>query len=198
MKRKNTRSDSVLWRKPLYQENSIIGNTKKTPPKTSTTHRLRTDLGRSVGVKTGIQLVLKPVYGYPTFPLTTKAVSSNWKIAKRLRHRQYDHVIIERMIGLVLGTSTTFHRPFLKLCTLTYKEMGTIWRTLTNSPQRQQDLDPRPCDCYSKLLQPLDLCSLTLGPSTALSSGYHYIFLILRLYLYNHSTHFYYLSDWNG
>ena len=113
-------------------------------------------------------------------------ISSNWKITKRVRHRQYDNVIIERMIGLVLGTSTTFHRPFLKLFTLTYKEMGTIWRTLSNSPQRQQDLDPCPSDCYSKLLQPLHLCSLTLGPSTALSSGYHYIFLILHLYLYNH------------
>ena len=47
----------------------------KTPPKTSITQRLRTDLGRSVGGNdshpTG---VAKPVYGIPTFPLTAKAV----------------------------------------------------------------------------------------------------------------------------
>ena len=47
----------------------------KTPPKTSITQRLRTDIGRSVGVTiahpTG---VVKAVYGIPTFPLTAKAV----------------------------------------------------------------------------------------------------------------------------
>ena len=51
IKRKRTRSDSVLWRKPLYQQNieQPIDNTK-TPPQTSITLWLRTELGRSVGV----------------------------------------------------------------------------------------------------------------------------------------------------
>ena len=40
------------------------------PPKTSITQRLRTDLGRSVGVTSHPTGVVKPVYGYPTFPLT--------------------------------------------------------------------------------------------------------------------------------
>ena len=44
--------------KILYQQKirKPMGNTK-TPPKTSITHRLRTDLGRSVRVTTAIQLV---------------------------------------------------------------------------------------------------------------------------------------------
>ena len=48
---------------------------KKPPPKTFITQRLRTDLGRSVGVTavnpTG---VVKPVYVRTTFPLTAKVV----------------------------------------------------------------------------------------------------------------------------
>ena len=48
------------------------------------------------------------------------------KIVKRLRRRQYDPVIIERTIGLVLGPSTALYEPFLKHCTLTNKVVGTI------------------------------------------------------------------------
>ena len=59
LKRKRRRSDSVLWQKPLYK--LIIRKPKdniQTPKKTSSiTQRLRTDLGRSVGVTTVIQLV---------------------------------------------------------------------------------------------------------------------------------------------
>ena len=46
----------------------------QTPPKTSITQRLRTDLGRSVRVTSDQTCVVKPVYGYPTFPLTAKAM----------------------------------------------------------------------------------------------------------------------------
>ena len=46
----------------------------QTPPKTSITQRLRTDLGRSVGVTSHPTGVIKPVYGYPTFPLTATSV----------------------------------------------------------------------------------------------------------------------------
>ena len=48
------------------------------------------------------------------------------KIVKRLRRRQYDPVIIERTIGLVLGPSTALYEPFLKHCTLTNKAVGTL------------------------------------------------------------------------
>ena len=50
-KRKRRRSDPVLWQNPLYQQKirKPKDNTQ-TPPKTSITQRLRTDLGRSVGV----------------------------------------------------------------------------------------------------------------------------------------------------
>ena len=45
---------------------------------------------------------------------TPNFISSDSKIAKRLRRRQYDPVIIERTIGLVLGPSTALYRPFPK------------------------------------------------------------------------------------
>ena len=53
-------------------------------------------------------------------------ISSGLKIVKRLRRRQYDPVIIERTICLVLGPFTALYRSFLKRCTLTNKAVGTI------------------------------------------------------------------------
>ena len=68
-------------------------------------------------------------------------ISSGSKIVKRLRRRQYDPVIIERTIGIVLGPCTALYRPFLKHCTLTNKAVGTIWRALSKPPQRRQGPD---------------------------------------------------------
>ena len=52
IKRKRKRSDSVLWQKPLHQQKCQKGKvtTQTTPQKSSIKQRLRTDLGRSVGV----------------------------------------------------------------------------------------------------------------------------------------------------
>ena len=52
--RKRKRSASVLWQKPLHQQKCQKGKvtTETTPQKSSITRRLRTDLGRSVGVTT--------------------------------------------------------------------------------------------------------------------------------------------------
>ena len=75
---------------------------------------------------------------------TPNFISSGSKIVKRLRRRQYDPVIIERTIGLVLGPCTALYRPFLKHCTLTNKAVGTIWRALSKPPQRRQGPDLRP------------------------------------------------------
>ena len=59
IKRKRKRSDSVLWQKPLHQQKCQKGKvtTQTTPQKSSIKQRLRTDLGRSVGVTTATQLV---------------------------------------------------------------------------------------------------------------------------------------------
>ena len=57
---------------------------------------------------------------------TPNYISSGSKIVKRLRRRQYDPLIIERTIGLVIGPCTALYRPFLKHCTLTNKVVGTI------------------------------------------------------------------------
>ena len=75
---------------------------------------------------------LRRVKGTPNF------ISSGSKIVKRLRRRQYDPLITERTIGLVLGPSTTLYGPFLKHCTLTSKAVGTLWRALSKPPQRRQ------------------------------------------------------------
>ena len=75
---------------------------------------------------------------------TPNFIWSGSKIAKRLRRRQYDPLIIERTIGLVLGPSTTLYRPFLERCTLTNKAVGTIWRALSKPPQRRQGPDLLP------------------------------------------------------
>ena len=45
-----------------------------TPQKASITQRMQTDLGRSLGVTSHPTGALKPVYGYPTFPITAKAL----------------------------------------------------------------------------------------------------------------------------
>ena len=59
VKRKRRRSDSVLWQKTLYLKKIRKPmHNSKTRTKTSFTQLLRTDLGRSVGVTTVIQLVL--------------------------------------------------------------------------------------------------------------------------------------------
>ena len=57
--RKRKISDSVLWQKPLHQQKCQKGKvtTQTTPQKSSIKQRLRTDLGRSVGVTTATQLV---------------------------------------------------------------------------------------------------------------------------------------------
>ena len=55
------------------------------------------------------------------------------KRVKRLRRRQYRKVFIDKTKGLVFGSSTTLHRPFLKHCTLNYsKVVKTTWRALSN------------------------------------------------------------------
>ena len=55
-----------------------------------------------------------------------KRISSRGAIVKRLRRRQYDPAIIERTIGLVLGTFTTLYGSFLKRYTLTNNAVGTL------------------------------------------------------------------------
>ena len=72
---------------------------------------------------------------------TPNFFSSGSKIVKRLRRRQYDPVIIEMTIGLVLGPSTALYVLFLKHCTLTNKAVGTKWRALSKPPQRRQGPD---------------------------------------------------------
>ena len=71
-------------------------------------------------------------------------ISSASKIVKRLRRRQYDPEIIERIIDLVLGPFTALYISSLKRCTLTKKAVGTIWRALSKPPQRRKGPDPRP------------------------------------------------------
>ena len=71
--KKKKRSDSDLWRKPLYQQKI------RKPMDNTTRHqnvRLHNDCGPTVSWnnKSNPTVVVKPVYGYPTFPLTAKTV----------------------------------------------------------------------------------------------------------------------------
>ena len=56
---KRKRSDSALWQKPSHRQKNPKSNvtTQRTPPKTSITQRLRTDLGRSAWVTIATRLV---------------------------------------------------------------------------------------------------------------------------------------------
>ena len=114
------------------------------------------NLGRSWRTLTRIKSWLchsSPQTGSPPQPTkytnkkdmnTPNFISSGSKIVKRLRRRQYDPLIIETTIGLVLGPCTALCRLFLKHCTLTNKAVGTIWRALSKPPQRRQGPDLRP------------------------------------------------------
>ena len=78
----------------------------------------------------------------------TAFVSSGSKIAKRLRRRKYDLMVIERTMGVVLDHSTALYRSFptstkIWYCTLTNKVVVTIWRDLSKNHQRRYP-DPHP------------------------------------------------------
>ena len=75
---------------------------------------------------------------------TPNFISLGSKIVKRFRPLQYDPLIIERTICLVLGPSTDLYEPFRKHCTLINKALGTIWRALSKPPHRRHGPDLRP------------------------------------------------------
>ena len=132
---------------------------------------------------------------------TPNFISSGSKIVKRLRRRQYDPLIIETTIGLVLGPCTALCRLFLKHCTLTNKAVGTIWRALSKPPQRRQGPDLRP-------LWLLVGTPSAIRPELAFSRAEHslpysdvniYIFLLYYIYhLCLTCNDFYDLSAWGG
>ena len=132
---------------------------------------------------------------------TPNFISSGSKIVKRLRRRQYDPVIIERTVGLVLGPFTALYRLFLKHCTLINKAVGTIWRALSKPPQRQQG--PDLCPLWLLVGTPSAII-----PELAFSRAEHsrpfsdvakYIFLIYNIYyLCCLCIDFYDLSAWCG
>ena len=65
-------------------------------------------------------------------------------LVKRLRRRQYDPLIIERIICIVLGSFTALDLSFLKPYCLINKGVGTICQTLSKPPQRRRGPDHRP------------------------------------------------------
>ena len=84
-----------------------------------------------------------------------------FEIVKCLWCPQYDPVIIERTIGLVLGPFTALNRSFLKNCTLT-KKAGPKDGHCPSLLRSDRVLIPVPSDNKSGLKQPLDLSSLTV------------------------------------
>ena len=70
-------------------------------------------------------------------------ISLGSKILEHFWRRPYDPAIIERTTWHVLCPFAALFRSFLKRCTLTNKEIGTIWRALFTTPQRRQSPDLR-------------------------------------------------------
>ena len=146
-------------------------------------------------------LCCQTVYKLRRVKDTPNFISSGSKIVKRLRRRQYDPLIIEMTIGLVLGPCTTLCRFFLKHCTLTNKAVGTIWRALSKPLQRRQGPDLRP-------LWLLVGTPSAIRPELAFSRAEHslpysdvtiYIFLLYYIYhLCLTCNNFYDLSAWGG
>ena len=115
-------------------------------------------------------------YGYLTNYLrlrriknTPNFISSGSKMVKHLRRRRYDPLIIEMTIGVVLDPSSALYKPFLKHCTLTNitRRRGLYDGPCSNLLRGDKVLIFVPSDCYSGLLQPLDLSSLPDGRSIA-------------------------------
>ena len=122
-------------------------------------------------------------------------ISSGSKIVKRLRRRQYDPVIIERTIGLVLGPFTALYRSFLKRCTLTNKAVGTIWRALSKPPQRRHDPDPHPLCLLvgtPSAFGPELAYGLRVAQPTLMDVPIFFIYFYITIYVC--VPHFYYLS----
>ena len=118
----------------------------------------------------------------------TEFISSGSKIVKRLRRRQYDPLIIEMTIGLVVGPSTALYRPFLKHC-----------RVLSKPPQRQQGSDL--CSLCLLVWTPSairpELISRRAEHILSYSDVAIYIFDIYNMYyLCCFCIGFYYLSAW--
>ena len=114
---------------------------------------------------------------------TPNFISSGSKIVKRLRRRQYNPLMIDRTIGLVIGRFSALYRPFLKHCTLNNKAVGTIYDGhCPNLLRGDKVLIFVPSDCWSGLLQPSDLSSFPEGRSIAYPIRMSlYIFLIYNI-----------------
>ena len=86
---------------------------------------------------------------------SNNVITSGSKIAKRLRRRRYDPVIIKKTIVPALGYSAVISIALWLTSRARYM-MG-----LSKTPQRLQVPGLDPADCYSGLLKPLNLSSLT-------------------------------------
>ena len=105
-------------------------------------------------------------------------VLSGSKIAKSLRRRKYDPMIIKRTIDRVLGPSTALYRSFLKHCTLTNKTVGTIWREISKLQQGIQGPGPRS-------LWLLVGTPLVFGPELASTWADHSLLWWMSLYIFD-------------
>ena len=124
--KKKRRSDSVLWQNPLYQQKirKPKDNTE-TPPKTSITQRLQTDLGRSVWVTSPPTCVVKPIYGYPTFPLAAKAILKIWW-RYIWQHVGFNGVTRESHPNVQVRQSTSRHDESCKLEIIMYTKISFL------------------------------------------------------------------------
>ena len=81
-----------MTKTPIPTENSKTkGQHTQTPPKTSITQQLRTDLGRSVGVTSNPTGMVKPVYGIPTLNIVQTDEAGNMVSAICTPYNKIEH-----------------------------------------------------------------------------------------------------------
>ena len=78
---------------------------------------------------------------------TPNFISSGSKIVKRLRRRQYDPLIIERTVCLVLGPSTALYKPFLSIALWLTRRLGLYEGPCPNLLRGDKILTFVPSDC---------------------------------------------------
>ena len=144
-KRKRTRSDSVLWRKPVYQQKTRqpIDNTK-TPPNTSITQRFRPTVSWSTTV---INLVW---LNWVKTNLPTHHKRSVFNRAWHDRHSVYNtNIFSQRFIRVKTNQKKHFYKTwiYLKLLELKYFENKHIEYGNAHSNIRQLRHRLRTANC---------------------------------------------------
>ena len=145
-KEKRKRSDSALWQKPLHRQKNPKSNvtTQRTPPKTSITQRLRTDLGRSAGVTIATQLVCqvhkalklpkmvrlgKMILAHNCFPVTLIVTKLHTNTPCEWRLCPIDFMVKKSEVKVHCNNTLITENGFGRIIVFPYTYHYEIWNT---------------------------------------------------------------------